>query len=63
MVQISMIGLKKISSVSQEEAACVNVVLHCFHLCHVMFVHLCAIKDFADAARDRRLLLFADGYL
>lgn len=62
MVQISLIGLE-ISSVSNERDACVNVVLHCFHLGHVVFVHLCAIKGLVDAAQNHRLLLFAHGYL
>lgn len=52
MVQISMIGFKT-SFVSNERAACVNVVLHCFHLCHAVFVHLCAIKGFVDSCSVR----------
>lgn len=58
MVLISMIGLE-ISSVSNERAACLNAVLHCCNLCHVVFVHLCTIKGFVDAPQDHRLLLFA----
>lgn len=47
MVQISLIRFKT-SCVSHERAACVNVVLRCFHSCHVVFVHLCAIKGPVD---------------